>query len=139
MCRPALRHTSGIVERPVPADGARFVRIGDAERDAAAAELGEHFALGRLDPGEFSTRLDSVLAARTQGELDRVFVDLPRTRRARATSRRDGGGYPVVPPVAVLVTMLLIVASVAAANAGIPPFFLIALVWVWRGHRHAWK
>lgn len=52
-------------------------RLSDAERDAAAAMLREHFEAGRLDAGEFDERLSSALAARFSGELDALFGDLP--------------------------------------------------------------
>jgi DNA-binding transcriptional ArsR family regulator len=53
------------------------VRIGDADRDAAAAALGEHFAQGRLTLDEFHARLGATLTATTYGELSRVTMDLP--------------------------------------------------------------
>jgi DNA-binding transcriptional ArsR family regulator len=57
-----------------PAPG---VRAGDADRDAAAAALGEHFAQGRLTLDELSARLDVTLTATTHGELSQVAHDLP--------------------------------------------------------------
>ena len=39
------------------------MRIGDAERDAAAADLGEHFTAGRLTLEELHERLEAVFAA----------------------------------------------------------------------------
>ena len=58
-------------------DSQRQIRIGDAERTAAAQELGEHFAQGRLTPDEHQERLDRVMGARTAAELTPVFSDLP--------------------------------------------------------------
>jgi hypothetical protein len=55
-------------------------RIGDADRDAAAAELGEHYAAGRLTLDELHDRLGHVLAARTRGQLLHVMADLPASR-----------------------------------------------------------
>ena len=55
-------------------------RIGDADRDAAAAELGEHFAAGRLTLDELHDRLGHVLQARTRGQLLHVMADLPTPR-----------------------------------------------------------
>lgn len=52
-------------------------RAGDADRDAAAAALGEHFARGRLTLDELHARLDAVLTATTYGELSQAAVDLP--------------------------------------------------------------
>jgi len=57
-----------------PAPG---VRAGDADRDAAAAALDEHFAQGRLTRDELSARLDVTLTATTHGELSQVAQDLP--------------------------------------------------------------
>ncbi len=53
------------------------LRIGDAERDAVAAELREHFARGRLTLEEFNQRIDAVFAAKTQADLARLTRDLP--------------------------------------------------------------
>ena len=58
------------------------LRIGDAERDAIAAELREHFAHGRLTLEEFNERLDAVLTAKTQGDLIPITADLPHVRPA---------------------------------------------------------
>ncbi len=55
-------------------------RLSDAERDAAAAMLREHFEAGRLDPAEFEERLSSSLAARFASDLDALFSDLPDPR-----------------------------------------------------------
>ena len=57
------------------------VRVGDVERDAAAAELGEHYAAGRLTIDELHERLGLVLSARTRADLTRVLADLPTIRR----------------------------------------------------------
>jgi alkyl hydroperoxide reductase subunit AhpF len=53
------------------------VRAGDADRDAAAAALGEHFAQGRLTLDELNARLDTTLTAITHGELSQAARDLP--------------------------------------------------------------
>jgi uncharacterized membrane protein len=53
------------------------LRIGDAEREAAAASLREHFAAGRLTLEEFQHRLGAVFGAKTDGDLSAVTHDLP--------------------------------------------------------------
>jgi DNA-binding PadR family transcriptional regulator len=53
------------------------LRVGDADRDATVAALGEHFAQGRLTPEELSARLDAALTATTRGEISRATWDLP--------------------------------------------------------------
>jgi hypothetical protein len=62
---------------PARPRGPHALRIGDAERDAAAADLGEHYAAGRLNLDELHERLDAVLAAKTFGQLTRIMADLP--------------------------------------------------------------
>jgi DNA-binding MarR family transcriptional regulator len=56
---------------------APYVRAGDADRDAAAAALSEHFAQGRLTLDELNARLDATLTATTHGELSQAARDLP--------------------------------------------------------------
>ncbi len=56
---------------------ADHLRIGDAEREQAAADLGEHYAQGRLSAEEHAERLDRIWAARTRADLTPVFRDLP--------------------------------------------------------------
>jgi DUF1707 SHOCT-like domain len=57
--------------------GPHALRIGDAERDAAATDLGEHYAAGRLTLDELNDRLDAVFSAKTLGQLTRIMADLP--------------------------------------------------------------
>ena len=72
------------------------MRIGDAERDAAAADLGEHFTAGRLTLEELHERLEAVFAAKTFGQLARIMSDLPGPGRLPGLARlvppsRDAG------------------------------------------------
>jgi Domain of unknown function (DUF1707) len=55
-------------------------RVGDAERDATAAELREHYAAGRLSLDELNERISQAFAARTRGDLTAVLRDLPSLR-----------------------------------------------------------
>lgn len=73
-------------------------RLSDAERDAAAAMLREHYEAGRLDAAEFDERLSGALAARFARDLDALFSDLPEPRPGR-------GAMPV-PPASVGSTFL---------------------------------
>jgi hypothetical protein len=57
--------------------GPHSLRIGDAERDAAATDLGEHYAAGRLTLDELNERLDAVFSSKTHGQLTRIMADLP--------------------------------------------------------------
>jgi hypothetical protein len=62
------------------------MRVGDAEREAAAAEVREHFASGRLTQDELNQRLDQTFAAKTRGDLNAVFTDLPSANWRNATA-----------------------------------------------------
>jgi hypothetical protein len=53
------------------------VRLSDAERDAAAARLGEHGAVGRLTLEELAERVGAAMAAVTDADLAPLFADLP--------------------------------------------------------------
>jgi len=54
------------------------LRISDADRDRAIAELSEHFQAGRITQDELEERTGQVLQARTGQDLAAVFADLPR-------------------------------------------------------------
>jgi hypothetical protein len=75
---------------PFRAVAPHMLRIGDAERDAAAADLGEHYVAGRLTLDELHHRLGAVFSARTYGQLTRIMADLPRLRPVPLTP----GGFP---------------------------------------------
>ncbi|HEX6445999.1 MAG TPA: DUF1707 domain-containing protein [Streptosporangiales bacterium] len=70
------------------ADRAHAVRVGDAERDEAARELGEHYAVGRLTTDELHDRLGRVYGARTDADLDVLLGDLPRPFAPAPPARR---------------------------------------------------
>jgi DNA-binding transcriptional ArsR family regulator len=96
----ALRQLPGVARQdhqpPVPG-----LRAGDADREAAAAALAEHFAQGRLTLDELDARLDATLTATTYGELSHAARDLPDltvlparagfSRRKRARPGRGPG------------------------------------------------
>jgi Flp pilus assembly protein TadB len=65
------------------------LRIGDAERETAARELGEHFAMGRITVDEHTERLEQIWSARTEADLAPAFQDLPRPRAATQPARPD--------------------------------------------------
>lgn len=53
------------------------IRISNAERDEAVSTLGVHLSTGRLELSEFEERCARATAARTRGELEDLFTDLP--------------------------------------------------------------
>jgi len=72
------------------------LRVSDADRDRAIAELSEHYQAGRLTTEELEDRTGRALAARTAADLAALFTDLPR-RQAPVTSAAPGaaGTAPV--------------------------------------------
>ncbi|WP_157426869.1 DUF1707 SHOCT-like domain-containing protein [Agromyces salentinus] len=53
------------------------LRLSDAEREAAVADLAEAFAAGRLTGDEYAERATAARAAVTRGDLAPLFTDLP--------------------------------------------------------------
>jgi len=87
---------SGQNGEPFRAIAPHGLRVGHAERDAAAADLGEHYVAGRLTLDELHERLGAVFAAKTYGQLTRIMADLPRLRRpgpARPPQAAWAGAY----------------------------------------------
>ncbi|HUB76053.1 MAG TPA: DUF1707 domain-containing protein, partial [Solirubrobacteraceae bacterium] len=66
--------------------GTPDLRVSDQDREAAAAELREHYAAGRLDEHEFNERVDAAYAAKTGSELAALRADLPSAGGGRALS-----------------------------------------------------
>lgn len=119
------------------------LRIGDAERDRAAADLAEHYAEGRLTAEEHAERLDRVWAARTRADLGPVFRDLPAAppaaplRSTRSVPARGPAGRSGPSPAVLAVAGGLVVLTVLSHL----PLVLLALVLfvvVRRHRRGAW-
>lgn len=123
------------------------LRIGDAERERAAADLGEHFAQGRLSSDEHAERLEQVWVAKTQAELAPVFRDLPGgtygarpagpSRQTRPSGRVGRGFWPV--PVFAIVALLVLVTVVTHV-----PFLVFGLIAFWclahgRRRHYGWR
>ena len=126
------------------------LRIGDAEREQAAADLGEHFAQGRLSVDEHAERLEQVWVAKTRAELVPLFRDLP----GGAYGARPAGPAPAPPghgrsdrpwrrrrfpvPVFAIIGLLVLIAVVTHA-----PFLFFGVLILWcvsRGpRRHAFR
>jgi hypothetical protein len=63
--------------QPARGEAQLELRASDADRDAAAAVLGNALATGRLTSTEHAERLDAAYAAKTLGELAPLTRDLP--------------------------------------------------------------
>ena len=95
------------------------IRVSDADRDRVTAQLRDHFAAGRITPGELDERLSAALNAKTFGDLRRIMADLPGPVPAplsaappplRASSAWAVRRHPPFPPLillALLATLLI--------------------------------
>jgi hypothetical protein len=63
--------------------------VADADRARASNELREHYDSGRLTVDEFESRLGEVNSARTAGDLQQAFRQLPRKEPAVSLRPRD--------------------------------------------------
>ena len=122
------------------------LRIGDAEREAAAQALGEHYAVGRLTREEYDERAERVWAARTVADLRPLFADLPAPHagtgapRPRAASAkpaapsRPGRRLPLLPMFLIALGLVLLLDVPGAV------IFLLIGAWWWtmsvRWRRH---
>jgi hypothetical protein len=66
-----VEQPDALSNQPVP------VRVSDRDRDAAAHQLQDAFAEGRLDDEEFDQRMRAALTARTSADLEILTKDLP--------------------------------------------------------------
>ena len=72
----------------------QHLRVSDAEREAAADLLAEHFAAGRLDQAGFDDRVGRAMSAKTRGDLSGLFAGLPETGAPAVPELARGGGTP---------------------------------------------
>jgi hypothetical protein len=99
------------------------IRVSDAERDRAIAELSEHFQSGRLTQDEFEERSGQALQAKTGNELTQLFTDLPGRAGLVAppvsdeTAPEPAFGQPH-PPARLGVARILIPAIIAVIVIG---------------------
>jgi len=102
----------------------QYLRVSDAERQAVADRLAEHFADGRLDQAEFDERVGRAMNAKTRADLAGLFDDLPETGAPAMPERpRRRRRYPI------LTVALLVLITVAAAHA----VAAVTVPWVWIG------
>lgn len=92
------------------------IRIGTDEREAAMKRLSDHFAAGRLSVAEFDERSAVIAAARTKGQLEPVFADLPApVELTKSVPAKQGFHLPagvaqrIMPVVPILALILFLV------------------------------
>jgi hypothetical protein len=107
------------------------LRVSDADRDAALAELSEHFETGRLTSDELDERIGRAIRARTGQDLADLMADLPAASRPEAgrgqvSSTSTGAG----PAGRRTLTAALVVTLAAVVTAAI----VAASLTRWHGH-----
>jgi len=92
------------------------MRASDADRAATADRLRQHYTEGRLDASEYDERIDRCYAAKTVGELDDLFMDLPRgaPRQPGTETEHHHRGYPPPWRIAAIVAVVAAVIVVSA-------------------------
>lgn len=108
----------------------QHMRVSDADRQAVADRLAEHFSSGRLDQAEFDERVGRAMSAKTRADLDGLFDDLPETGAPAATEPTAGQPrrrtrHPI------LLAALIVFVAIAAAHVVWPLLwigFLVAIV-----------
>jgi len=110
----------------------QHIRVSDAERNAVTERLAAHYGDGRLDQAEFDERVSRAMTAKTRGDLDGLFDDLPDPEPAGAS----GTGGPAVPYRArrrggALRAILLLVLVIAVMSATWHAFAFFFVPWFW--------
>jgi hypothetical protein len=128
MCHARHHHYAEAVERPERDDPA--LRASDAERETAVTLLRDHAAAGRLETEELEQRIGAEYAARTRGELQALFSDLPGRALPRGAPRQPVAMHTWLRHewAAFLNVAALLVAVWALSGAG---YFWPAWVLVW--------
>ncbi|HEX5291972.1 MAG TPA: DUF1707 domain-containing protein [Streptosporangiaceae bacterium] len=97
------------------------LRVSDADRDAALAELTQHYEAGRLTTEELDERTGAILAARTGTELESQLTDLPVLgvpAAAPPEHRPARPGPNLAPGLVLAVVVAAVVAVVLTLSAG---------------------
>jgi hypothetical protein len=95
------------------------LRVSDADRDRAIAQVGEHFQAGRLTVEEFDERSGIALQAKTERELAALFTDLPQDQMPTpAPSAVSGRHRPWVPVVPIAAVVIIAAAAIGLSVSG---------------------
>jgi hypothetical protein len=88
----------------------QHLRVSDAERQAVADRLAEHYGDGRLDQAEFDERVGRAMSAKTRADLSGLFDDLPETGASAGPEgpRRGRARFAAVLVLAVFITIVAV-------------------------------
>jgi Flp pilus assembly protein TadB len=104
----------------------QHLRVSDAERQAVADRLAEHYGAGRLDNAEFDERAGRAMSAKTRGDLVGLLDDLPGTAAPAARGTPVTRGRPR--RARTLLFVLLVLLALAAVHAALHA--LVLVLWV---------
>jgi uncharacterized protein DUF1707 len=113
------------------------IRVSDADRDRVTAQLRDHFAAGRITPGELDERLSAALNAKTFGDLRRIMADLPGpvpALRGAAPARLRATPAPAVrrrPPFPPLILLALLAALLIPGAGWLLAAFVNVILLFW--------
>jgi hypothetical protein len=111
---------------------ASSLRLSDADRDRAVAELSEHFQAGRIAADELDDRVGRALQARTAADLAPLFADLPG-KRPTATGPGTHPGSPAPfrsAPVPAVPIAIIVVIALGGFLSGHPALIVLVPVLV---------
>ena len=112
------------------------LRVSDAERNEVAERLSRHFADGRLDQPEFSSRLDRATGAKTRRDLGGLFDDLPRLADEPSPPRTR---HRRLLPLLLVVILVAVVTDAALSQVHATGMLVVVvglLFWYRLGRRH---
>jgi len=124
------------------------LRAGDADREAVAAALREHYAQGRLTLEEFNQRIEAAYAATMRSQLSALTRDLPpimaptapaarvpvaapgvqRERARHEHGSRSRSGLGLIPALIAVVTTWLLIAGLHLSLFPLPGKLAIFLL-----------
>ena len=113
------------------------IRVSDADRDGVTAQLRDHFAAGRITPGELDERLSAALNAKTFGDLRRIMADLPgpvaAPLGAASPSLRAAPAWAVRrrPPFPPLILLVLLTVLLIPGTGWLLAAFVNVILLVW--------
>jgi hypothetical protein len=116
------------------------MRVSDAERQAVADRLAEHYGEGRLDQAEFDERVGQAMGAKTRGDLEGLLDDLPEPGPAGAPGvpvrqQRRRHHHRLLP--IVLIAIIALAAAHTVVWVTVPWLWLglfALIVLIWTGH-----
>jgi DUF1707 SHOCT-like domain len=116
----------------------QHIRVSDAERNAVTERLAAHYGDGRLDQAEFDERVSRAMAAKTRGDLEGLFDDLPDPEPTGASGKGGTAGQSLPyrprrrgPARPILLVALIIVLAIALGHtvaAMFIPWFWVAVL-----------